>query len=78
MFIHERDNDFTFNSAETKTNQFVVEFNDLENNNKKYEYFYLALYVIGSVLIVTQKIMDNIQREEENISKNKVHKKIKS
>lgn len=64
LLLHERDNDYDFNNAEVRTKQYVQDFYKLLQRHEKAEYFYLILYVLGSVLVVYQKINDTLRLEK--------------
>lgn len=68
LSLHERDNDYDFNNAEIRTKQYVQDFNKLLKRHEKAEYFYLILYVLGSVLVVYQKIHDTLYLEKESLT----------
>jgi|ERR1035437_1158561 hypothetical protein len=67
LLLHERDNDYSFNNTEKRTKQYVQDFNELLKRHEKAEYFYLFLYILGSVLVVYQKINDTIRHEKESL-----------
>jgi hypothetical protein len=63
LSIHEKYNDFSFNNTEIRTKQFVRDFNELLKSHEKTEYTYLFMYILGSLLVVYQKIKDTIYFE---------------
>jgi hypothetical protein len=67
LYLHERDNDFSFNNAEVRTKQYVQNFNKLLEKHQKAEYVYLLFYILGSLLFVFQKIKDTVLREKESL-----------
>lgn len=75
LYLHERDNDFSFNNAEIRTKQYVQDFNKLLEKHQNAEYVYLCFYILGSLLVVFQKVKDTVIRESENIQLQKVSKK---
>jgi len=76
LLLHQRDNDQSFNNAEKRTKQYVRDFNELLERHEKVEYFYLSMYILGSVLVVYQKIKDTIRDEKESLEDQ--HHKAKS
>ena len=78
LSLHERDNDYDFNNAEIRTKQYVQDFYKLLQKHEKAEYFYLLLYVLGSVLVVYQKIRDTLRLESENIPNQHFKEKAKN
>lgn len=65
--LHERDNDESFNSSEEKTKHYVREFYNLLEKHEKAESRYFILYILGSILIVFQKIKDTIRQEKVSL-----------
>jgi hypothetical protein len=75
LILHQRDNDYSFNNAEKRTHQYVKDFNALLMENESAEHLYLLMYVLGSILVVLQKIMDTINHENEKVE-TKIQKKL--
>lgn len=67
FLLHERENNSSFNEIELRTKQYVKEYNTLIEKGRRYESIFLVMYILGSVLVVSQRIKDSIVKEQEEV-----------